>query len=196
MSVVSRKSAKAKKEGKFKHEIVPIKAKWAVPKTDKVMQVMVDHNHGTRDGVTKENGWVNYSCAAVHLTSRSVAKRFDLPIVGKFVTSPVIGVPPRVMGIGPAFAIPRVLQISHISPSVLISTRSTKPSRVKLSGLASTSRSQSGGGIALGHPLCATGVRQVATDLAMAKQTGGKVFVTSLCIGSGVGTAAVLVSEH
>ena len=53
-----------------------------------------------------------------------------------------------------------------------------------------------GGAIAIGHPLGCTGARQVATGLSIAKQTGGRVFVTSMCIGSGMGMAAVFVSEH
>ena len=44
--------------------------------------------------------------------------------------------------------------------------------------------------------LLVAGARQVATGLNIAKQTGGKVFVTSMCIGSGMGMAAVFVSEQ
>jgi acetyl-CoA acyltransferase 1 len=43
---------------------------------------------------------------------------------------------------------------------------------------------------------CSAGARQVATGMSIAKQTGGKVFVTSMCIGSGMGMAAVFVSEQ
>lgn len=43
---------------------------------------------------------------------------------------------------------------------------------------------------------CPAGARQVATGMSIAKQTGGKVFITSMCIGSGMGMAAVFVSEQ
>ena len=43
---------------------------------------------------------------------------------------------------------------------------------------------------------CSAGARQVATGMSIAKQTGGKVFITSMCIGSGMGMAAVFVSEQ
>ena len=43
---------------------------------------------------------------------------------------------------------------------------------------------------------CSAGARQVATGMSIAKQTGGKVFVTSMCIGSGMGMAAIFVSEQ
>jgi acetyl-CoA acyltransferase 1 len=106
------------------------------------------------------------------------------------------------MGIGPAFAIPRVLQTTHLSlddidfyeineafaSQAVMSIQHLKINEEKVN--------VNGGGIALGHPLGATGARQVATGLAVAKQTGGRVFVTSMCIGSGMGMAAVFVSEH
>ncbi|KAH6906900.1 Thiolase, C-terminal domain-containing protein [Coprinopsis sp. MPI-PUGE-AT-0042] len=122
-----QKASNAQKEGRFKDEIV-----------------MVDHDDGVRDSVTKESLGklkpafkkdgsthaaasllflysrmlvVLISFLAVLLARRSVAKRLSLPIVGKFVTSAVVGVPPRVMGIGPAFAIPRVLPTAQISSS-------------------------------------------------------------------------------
>lgn len=43
---------------------------------------------------------------------------------------------------------------------------------------------------------CSAGARQVATGMNIAKQTGGKVFVTSMCMGSGMGMAAIFVSEQ
>ncbi len=53
-----------------------------------------------------------------------------------------------------------------------------------------------GGAIALGHPLGCTGARQVATLFPEAKREGKKVVVTSMCIGSGMGMAAVFVNEQ
>ena len=53
-----------------------------------------------------------------------------------------------------------------------------------------------GGAIAFGHPLGATGARQVATALAEAKRSGAKTIVTSMCIGSGMGMAALFVNEQ
>jgi acetyl-CoA acyltransferase 1 len=53
-----------------------------------------------------------------------------------------------------------------------------------------------GGAIAMGHPLGATGARQIATALAEAKREKKKIFVTSMCIGSGMGMAAVFVNEQ
>ena len=52
------------------------------------------------------------------------------------------------------------------------------------------------GAIALGHPLGATGSRQIATALAEAKRTGAKLIVTSMCIGTGMGMASLIVNEQ
>ena len=53
-----------------------------------------------------------------------------------------------------------------------------------------------GGAIAIGHPLGATGARQVATGMAIGKQTGGKIFACSMCVGGGQGFAALFVNEQ
>jgi len=62
--------------------------------------------------------------------------------------------------------------------------------------ICSQNVSRSGGAIAIGHPLGCTGARQVATGYNIARQTRGKVFVTSMCIGTGMGMAAVFTSEQ
>jgi acetyl-CoA acyltransferase 1 len=53
-----------------------------------------------------------------------------------------------------------------------------------------------GGAIAFGHPLGATGARQVATGYAEAKRSRANLFVTSMCIGTGMGMAALFVNEQ
>lgn len=156
------------------------------------------------------------------MTRRSVAKRLGLPIVGKYVTSAVVGVPPRIMGVGPAYAIPKVLEKSGLSTAdvdffeINEAFASQAVFSVQKLGVPFEKVNVNGGAIALGHPLgCSeffvfflslsvslmvfvfvAGARQVATGLNIARQTGGKVFVTSMCIGSGMGMAAVFVSEQ
>lgn len=154
------------------------------------------------------------------LARRSVAKRLGLPILGKHVVSAVVGVPPRIMGVGPAFAIPKVLEKTGLSKDDIdfFEINEAFASQavyctLKL-GIPFEKVNINGGAIAIGHPLgCSklsvcrasgasaercfsAGARQVATGLNIARQTGGKVFVTSMCIGSGMGMAAVFVSEH
>ncbi|EKM50350.1 uncharacterized protein PHACADRAFT_178902 [Phanerochaete carnosa HHB-10118-sp] len=216
-----QKAAAAQKAGKFKDEIVPIRVKWIDSKTEKETEIVVDQDDGVRDGVTaqslsklkpafKEGGsthagnasQVSDGAAAVLLARRSVAKRLGLPIVGKYVTSAVVGVPPRVMGIGPAFAIPRVLEKTGLSKEdvdfyeINEAFASQAVYSILKIGIPFEKVNVNGGAIAIGHPLGCTGARQVATGLNIAKQTGSKVFVTSMCIGSGMGMAAVFVNEQ
>lgn len=205
-----QRAANALKEGKFKDEIVPLEVKFIDPKTEKESVIVVDADDGVRDGVTKESlaklkpafskdgtthagnaSQVSDGAAAVILARRSVAKKLNLPILGKFVQAAVVGVPPRVMGIGPAFAIPAVLERTKLNiPDIdFFEINEAFASQALMSvrhlGLDVGKVNPNGGAIALGHPLGCTGARQVATALAHAKETGEKVFVTSMCIGSG-----------
>ncbi|KAF6744653.1 acetyl-CoA acetyl transferase [Ephemerocybe angulata] len=216
-----QKAAKAQKEGRFKDEILPIKAKWVDPKTEKELEVVVDSDDGIREGVTKEGlaklkpafkkdgsthagnaSQVSDGAAAVLLTKRSTAKKHGLRVLGKFVTSAVVGVPPRIMGVGPAYAIPKVLQLTNLSLNDIdfFEINEAFASQAIMSvdhlGIPYEKVNINGGAIALGHPLGATGARQIVTGLNVAKQYGGRVFVNSMCIGSGMGMAAVFVSEH
>jgi acetyl-CoA acyltransferase 1 len=216
-----QKAAAAQKAGKFRDEILPIKVKIIDPKTEKEHEIVVDADDGIRDGVTAESlaklkpafsktgsthagnaSQISDGAAAVLLARRSVAKRLGLPIVGKYVAAATVGVPPRIMGVGPAFAIPRALQKAGISSDdvdffeINEAFASQAVYSVQTLGVPFEKVNLNGGAIAIGHPLGCTGARQIATGLNIAKQTGGKVFVTSMCIGSGMGMAAVFVSEQ
>jgi acetyl-CoA acyltransferase 1 len=216
-----QKAAAANKAGKFKAEIIPIKTKIIDPKTEKEMEIIVDQDDGIRDGVTSQSlsklkpafakdgsthagnaSQVSDGAAAVVLARRSVAKRLNLPILGKYVNAATVGVPPRIMGVGPAFAIPRVLQLVGISQNdvdffeINEAFASQAVFSIEHLKIPYEKVNINGGAIAIGHPLGCTGARQIATGLNIARQTGGRVFVTSMCIGSGMGMAAVFVSEH
>ncbi|KAG6849238.1 hypothetical protein H0H93_010254 [Arthromyces matolae] len=121
-----QKAAAAQKAGKFVHEILPVRAKYTDPKTGESTEILVDSDDGVRDGVTVETlsklkpafakdgsthagnaSQVSDGAAAVLLARRSVAVKLGLPILGKFVAAATVGVPPRIMGVGPAYAIPR-----------------------------------------------------------------------------------------
>ncbi|KAL4242744.1 thiolase-like superfamily protein [Abortiporus biennis] len=216
-----QKAAAAQKAGKFKDEIVPLKVNWVDPKTEKEVEITVDSDDGVRDGVTAQSlgklkpafakdgtthagnaSQVSDGAAAVVLARRSVAKRLGLTIIGKFVSANVVGVPPRIMGVGPAFAIPKVLEKTGLSKEdvdfyeINEAFASQAVYSVKTIGIPFEKVNVNGGAIALGHPLGCTGARQVATGYNIAKQTGAKIFCTSMCIGSGMGMAAIFVNEQ
>merc|ERR1712153_194684 len=140
--------------------------------------------------------------AAVLLTTRSAAVAAGLPIIGKFVSYACVGCPPNLMGIGPAVAIPAALKKAGMSigdidifegneafaSQAVYCVDSLKIPREKCN--------PKGGAIALGHPLGATGARQVGTLLHELRRTGKKTGVISMCIGTGMGAAAVFEAEH
>lgn len=128
-----RKAAIAQKAGKFK-EIIPVKVKWTDPKTEEEKEIVVDKDDGIRDDVTRESlgklkpafkkdgsttagssSQVSDGAAAVLLARRSVAKKLGLPILAKFVVAQAVGVSPRIMGVGPAYAIPKALAKAGIT---------------------------------------------------------------------------------
>lgn len=210
------KAVKAQKSGFFKDEIVPI-----TYTDDEGNQKKVEIDDGIREGVTAEslgklkpafdkNGFttagnasqVSDGAAAVLLARRSVAKKLGLPIIGKYITGAVVGVPPNVMGIGPAYAIPRVLELTGLDKNdvdfyeINEAFASQAVYSVEALGLDFAKVNPNGGAIAFGHPLGATGSRQIATGLSIAKRTGAKILCTSMCIGSGMGMASIIVNEQ
>lgn len=214
------KAANAQKEGKFP-EIVPLTVTWVDPKTENEMQITVDKDDGVRAGVTAQSlsklkpafdkdgcthagnaSQVSDGAAATLLVRRSVAKQLGLPILGKFVGAAVVGVPPRIMGVGPAYAIPKVLEKHGLSQEdvdfyeINEAFASQAIYSIEKVGIPFDKVNLWGGAIAIGHPLGCTGARQVATGLSIAKDTGKKIFVTSMCIGSGMGMASIFVSEQ
>ncbi|EIN09389.1 thiolase [Punctularia strigosozonata HHB-11173 SS5] len=216
-----QKAAAAQASGKFKDEIVPVRVKWTDPKTEEEKVITVEHDDGVRAGVTAESlaklkpafsptgsthagnaSQVSDGAAAVLLARRSVARRLGLPIIGKFVTAVAVGVPPRIMGVGPAFAIPKALEKAGLKKDevdfyeINEAFASQAVFSVQHLGIPFEKVNLNGGAIAIGHPLGCTGARQIATGLNIAKQTGAKIFVTSMCIGSGMGMAGVFVSEQ
>lgn len=136
--------------------------------------------------------------AAVLLVRRSVAKSLGLPILAKVVSYAVSGVPPEIMGIGPAFAIPAALKKAGLNISDIDIFEINEAFASQAVYCAETLKidpkkiNPKGGAIAFGHPLGCTGARQVATLLPELKRTNSKYGVISMCIGTGMGAAAVL----
>jgi len=213
-----QKAFKAQQDGNFKEEIV------AVPVTLKnedgtTKEILVAKDDGIR--VTKaedlaklrpafkqggtttagNSSQVSDGAAAVILCSRKKAKELGLKPIGRFIAFSVVGVPPEVMGIGPAFAIPDVLKKAGLKVDdidvfeINEAFASQAVYSVKKLGINPTKVNPNGGAIALGHPLGCTGARQVSTLLNQLKRQGGKYGVTSMCIGTGMGAAAVFALE-
>ncbi|BGP54159.1 hypothetical protein JCM8202v2_001736 [Rhodotorula sphaerocarpa] len=221
----------AQSSGRFDTEILPIEALQlpagstpsdASAPAPQRTKVTVTKDDGIRPGTTKEklgkiraafpqwgNGQttggnasqITDGVAGVLLMTRRKAEELGLEILGKHVATSVAGLAPRIMGIGPAFAIPKVLERCQISKDdvdlfeVNEAFASMYSYMIDIYGLPLDRTNVNGGAIALGHPLGCTGARQVATGLHEIRRRGGKVLVTSMCIGLGMGAAAVWVAE-
>lgn len=179
---------------------------------------MVDQDDGIRPGVTpaalgklrtvfKKDGTttagnasqVSDGAGAVLLMTRREALRRGLPVLAIFRSFAAVGVDPAVMGIGPAVAIPAAvkaagLEVENVDLFELNEAFASQATYcVQHLGLDEDKVNPNGGAIALGHPLGATGARCTATLLhEMLKRGKGCRFgVVSMCIGSGMGAAAV-----
>jgi acetyl-CoA acyltransferase 1 len=214
-----RKAAQAQKNGWFDAEIVPVEAT-VTDKDGEEKTIMVSADDGIRanttmqtlaklkpafaeDGTTTagQSSQVSDGAAAVLLARRSAAKKAGLPILGKFLSFSVNGCPPEIMGIGPAVAIPPALQKAGLKMDdvdifeINEAFASQATYCVNKLGVPAEKLNPKGGAIALGHPLGCTGARQVGTLLHELKRTGGKYGVVSMCIGTGMGAAAVFKAE-
>ena len=144
---------------------------------------------------------VSDGAAAALLMRRATADALGLAPIGKFVASAVAGVRPDEMGVGPVVAIPRVLHLTGLAAADVAvwelneAFASQALHCMRVLGLPANRVNPNGGAIALGHPLGATGARQLATLLPELKRRGERVGVVSMCIGAGSGMASVFVRE-
>ncbi|KAL1969889.1 hypothetical protein VTN77DRAFT_7398 [Rasamsonia byssochlamydoides] len=133
---------------------------------------------------------------------RSRAQQLGQPIVGKFVGATVVGLEPRIMGIGPSIAIPKILAKTGLTKEevdifeINEAFASMGVYCVQKLGLDESKVNPRGGAIAIGHPLGCTGTRQVVTALAELRRQDKRIAVTSMCVGTGMGMAGIFVSEH
>ncbi|KAG1691890.1 3-ketoacyl-CoA thiolase B, peroxisomal [Phytophthora capsici] len=213
------KAAAAQANGWFKEEITPVST-IIKDKDGNEKSVIISQDDGVRAGTSveklaklkpafKEGGsttagnssQVSDGAAAVLLMRRSVAKQMGLPILGRFVSFAVAGVPPALMGIGPAYAIPEALQKAGLTQNQIDvfeineAFASQATYCVEKLGIPIEKVNPKGGAIALGHPLGCTGARQVSTLLYQLKRKNQRYGVISMCIGTGMGAAAVFERE-
>jgi acetyl-CoA acyltransferase 1 len=215
-----QKAGKAQAAGLFDEEIAPITVNWEDPKTGETKRITVAKDDGIRPGVTAESlakikpafakdgsihggnaSQISDGAAAVLLMKRSTAEKLGQKILGKYVTASVIGVAPLLMGIGPWASIPLALEKAGLSKEDvdIYEINEAFASQcvwcIEQLGLDINKVNPKGGAIAFGHPLGCTGARQVSTLLNELRRTGQKIGVTSMCIGTGMGMAAVWVAE-
>lgn len=215
-----QKALAAQTSGLFNDEIHPLRVKYEDPKTNETKTITVDKDDGIRPNITVESlskikpafakdgsihagnaSQISDGAAAVLLMKRSTAQRLKQTILGKFVAASVVGVAPLLMGIGPWAAIPKVFEKTGITKEDvdIFEINEAFASQcvwcINELGLDIKKVNPKGGAIAFGHPLGSTGARQVSTLLNELRRTGGRIGVTSMCVGTGMGMAAIWVAE-
>ena len=208
-----QKTAAAQASGRLAAEIVAV----AIPqrKGDPVMVTADEHPRLTsldklaalkpivrQDGtVTAGNAsGVNDGAAALIIASEDAAKRHGLNPRARILGTAVAGVPPRIMGIGPAPASAKLLDRLglHIDQINVIELNEAFAAQglavLRQLGIADDSAyvNPNGGAIALGHPLGMSGARLALTATEELQRGGGKLALCTMCIGVGQGIAMVL----
>ena len=201
-----QKAAAAQQRGAFRDEIIPV---GSVMDDDGIRPTTTAHVLATLQPVFKEHGvttagnssQMTDGAAAVLLMTRAQAEQRGLPVLGVWRGFAVKGVPPHIMGIGPAVAIPAVLEqagmelkdIDVFEINEAFASQATWC--VDELGIDYAKVNPNGGAIALGHPLGCTGARQIATLLHEMNRTKKRFGIISMCIGTGMGAAAILEVE-
>ena len=128
--------------------------------------------------------------------------RLGQPILAKYVGSTVAGLAPRIMGIGPSIAIPKLLSKLNITiddidvVEINEAFASMAVYCLRTLKIPHEKMNPRGGAIALGHPLGCTGARQIVTGLSECRRQKKKILLTSMCIGTGMGMAGLFVNEQ
>jgi acetyl-CoA acyltransferase len=208
-----QKTARAWREGLYADEIVPV----LIPqkKGDHIAFAQDEHPRETSiealaklKGVVHPDGsvtagnasGVNDGACAVLLASAEAAEKYGLTKRARVVGMATAGVPPRVMGIGPAPATKKLLaqlgmtidQMDIIELNEAFASQGLAVLREL--GIADDDPRVNpyGGGIALGHPLGMSGARLVTTAMYQLHRTGGRYALCTMCIGVGQGIAMVI----
>lgn len=209
----------AQRDGRFKDEIIPIRVN-SVEYTNagpKVHTNIFDQDEFIRPDTTMEalaklrtvfkaDGTVTAGTSAplsdgagfVVLMSGDKVKELGVTPIARFVGYKAVGVDPKIMGIGPVYAIPEVLSLSNLSVEDidLIELNEAFASQtiasIKEVGLDISRTNVNGGAIALGHPLGATGAMLTARLLnEMGRRPDSRYGMVTMCIGVGMGAAAI-----
>lgn len=209
-----RRAARAQESGRLGEEIV------AVTAGSRRKPRAVDRDEAPRPGTTAEalaalpglfrpDGVVtagnscglNDAAAALVMTTGGEAERRGWKPLGRLVSHAAVGVPPRLMGLGPIEATRRALALAGLEMGDLDVVELNDSFTVQAIavtrelGLDPARVNPNGGAVALGHPMAATGARLLLSALYELRRRGGGRALCTVCIGGGQGIAAVVAVD-
>ncbi len=204
----------ARADGFFKDEIIPVEA----PQGRKKPPLVVDADEHPRPSsdletlsglrnlfeggvVTAGNAsGINDGAAALIIGSRAIGEKYGLKPRARIIAGAAAGVAPRVMGLGPVFAIQKALARAGLTLADMDIIEINEAFATQVLGclkmleidFQDSRVNPNGGAIAVGHPLGASGARIALTTMRQLERSGARYAAVSLCIGIGQGLAAII----
>jgi acetyl-CoA C-acetyltransferase len=214
-----QRTAAAQKAGRFADEIVPLPSRMSVLNKDtgkaSIEDITLQHDEGNRPSTTldglmslkpvRENGVITAgnasqlsdgASAAVVMTAKLAEKR-GLRVLGIYRGTAVAGCEPDEMGIGPVFAVPKLLKRTGVRQDQIDLWELNEAFAVQVLycrerlGIPDDRLNVNGGAISIGHPYGMSGARMVGHALIEGRRRGARYVVCTMCIGGGQGAASL-----
>ena len=213
-----KKALAAIQGGKFEDEIVPVPVSFTTPNGSKPkrMEIVFKVDEGPRADTSMEalaslkpafhakgtvtagnSSQTSDGAAASVVMSADKARQLGIKPLARFVAFATAGYKPEEMGLGPVYAIPKVLKMAGLKLEDIDVIELNEAfaaqalSVIKEAGLDMNKINPNGGAVALGHPLGCTGAKLTATIIRELKRRNGRYGIVTMCIGGGMGAAGI-----